>query len=269
MLVPRAQLKVYSPLDAFPPHERDRWRGYVEDGRGLTRRAAAAAEADDTRTRLLRGRPPVVPEDALVRRSGQQVLICPLELELRAAIAFDAFRDSIPDVVADTFVIDDREATRLRHIAAAGRMPHILDEPWAVPLHWFVAFSPDERRFADPPEGSGPRLSYLTTCDRATERLAQAIEVVEVAVEDGEHVLVSLASVAAWLDGFDATSVLQLEYGPVAKQFASAELEADHTCEEVWQAIRALATGDLLAAAAAYGVARARWTRRRAKQHTS
>ena len=269
MLVPRAQLKVFSPLDAFPTSERARWRTYVEEGRGLTRREAATTEATDARARLLTGQPRARTDGALVRRAGQRVMICPLDLELRAAVAFAAFRHTVPQVVADAFVVDEQEATRLRRLASMGRMPHILDEPWAVPLDWFVAFSPDERRFTDPPEGTGPRLSYLTTCEQATDRLTQAIGVVEAAVEDGEDVLVALASVAAWLDSFDGSSLLQLDYGPVAKLFAPAELEADRTCDELWQAIRALATGDLLEAAAAYGVARSRWTQRRAKQHTS
>jgi hypothetical protein len=92
---------------------------------------------------------------------------------------------------------------------------------------------------------------------------------VETTVEDGEDVLAALAGTAAWLDAFDPASLLELDYGQVGGLFAKEELRADRTCDELWQAVDALEVGDLLGAAAAYGVARARWTHRRAKQHAS
>lgn len=267
-MVPCAKLKVFSPLEAFPPQERERWAAYVDAGRGLTRREVADAEHGMS-VRLLTGRSPLGPEAALVRRAGRRILICPLQLDLRAAVAFDTFRRTVPDAVVDAFVPGGGAAGALEELSSSGRAPHILDAPWAVPLDWFVAFSPDERRFTDPPEGAGPRITYLTTCERAAERLQRAIEVVEATIEDGEDVLAALAGTAAWIDAFDPSSLLELDYGPVAAQFTKEELQADRTCEELWEAIEALAEGDLLGAAARYGVARARWTHRRAKQHAS
>ncbi|MEX2503280.1 MAG: hypothetical protein WD378_00420 [Egicoccus sp.] len=274
-MVPVAQLRVFTPLDAFPPRERERWSAYVAEGRGLNRREVAVAEAGATAARLLQGPPPLGRDTllggdaALVRRAGNRVLLCPLQLDLRAAMAMAAFRRTVPDGLIDVFVPDHRTLDRLDEISASGRVPHILDEPWAVPLYWFVAFDASERRYVDPPEGAGPRVSYLTTVDQAADRLERAIEVVEDTVEDGEDVLAALAGVAAWLDAFDPGSLLELDYGGVATLLSREELHADQSCAEVWQAIDALAQGDLLGAAAYYGVARSRWTHRRAKQHAS
>jgi hypothetical protein len=268
-MVPVAQLKVFTPLDAFPPRERERWEAYVAAGRGLSRRQVADAEADATAARLLRGRGPLGPEAALIRRAGRRILVCPLQLELRAAFALSSFRRQVPEAVLDTFLPDPGALGTLEAATAAGTVPHILDEPWAVPLHWFVAFDPSERRYVDPVEGRGPRVVHLTTCDQAAQRLERAIEVVETTVEDGEDLLADLAGTAAWIDAFDPSSVLELDYGRVAALFTREELQADRTCEELWQAIDALEAGDLLGAAAYYGVARARWTHRRAKQHAS
>jgi hypothetical protein len=272
MVVPRAQLKVFAPLDAFPPAERERWAAYVRAGRGLTRAEVAAAESGDTAARLLTGRAPLGPDAALVRRAGQRVLICPLDLDLRAAVALAEFRRRVPPAVVDAFVPDPRARGHLQGLAErsqGARVPHVLDEPWAVPLHWFLAFAPDERRVTDPPEGAGPRLRYLTTVGQALVRLARAITVVEATLEDGEEILVELAAVAAWLDSFVPEAVLELDYGRVAGLFTAPELRADRTCEELWEAVDALEAGDLMGAAAGYGVARARWSGRRAKQRAS
>jgi hypothetical protein len=269
MPVPRAQLKVFSPLDAFPPAERERWRSYIEDGRGLTRREVTAAESGATVTRLVTGRSRLGPDAAIVRRAGRRTLICPLQLELRAAVALATFRRVVPPSAFDAFVPSGASLGRLERLSSSGRTPHVLDEPFAVPLHWFVAFSPRERRFTDPPEGAGARLVYLTSVNQAQERLERALDVVESTVEDGEDVLAALADVAAWLDAFEPSSLLELDYGGVAGTVSREVLREDHTCEELWTAIDALASGDLLGAAAAYGVARSRWTEQRARQHAS
>jgi hypothetical protein len=268
-MVPRAQLRVFSPLDDFPPEERERWSTYVDAGRGLTRREVTATEDRLAAVRLLTGRSPLGPEAALVRRAGRRILVCPLDLDLRAAHALASFRRHVPEEVLPSFVPDARAVERLERLSGEGRAPHILDEAWVVPLHWFVAFGPDERHLTDPPEGAGPRVTHLTTCGQGLARLERAIDAVETTIEDGEDVLAALAGTAAWLDAFDASSLLELDYGGVAAMLEDEQLREDTTCEELWEAIEALVAGDLLAAAAAYGVARARWSRWEAKQHAS
>jgi hypothetical protein len=268
-MVPRAQLRVFAPLDAFEPHERERWSSYVRAGGGLSRREVAETEAETAAARLLTGRSPLGPEAALVRRAGRRVLVCPLDLELRAAYALATFRRQVPASVVGSFVPDESARDRLDELSATARPPHILDEPWAVPLHWFVAFSPRERHVTEPAGAPRPRITHLTTCGQAARRLEDVIEVVEATVEDSEDLLAALAGVCAWLDAFDPVSLLELDYGRVAAMLTPEQLREDTTCAEVWEAVECLREGDLLGAAAAYGVARARWTRWRAKQQAS
>lgn len=268
-MVPTAQLKVFLPLASFPPRERDRWTAYVEAGCGLTREEVADVEWRDTSARLIGGRSRFGPDAALVRRAGRRTLICPLQLELRAAFALELFRRTIPDVVADAFVPDAAVRDELAETAVAGRAPHILDEPWAVPLHWLVAFSPDERRVHDPPEGRGPRVRYLTTVGQAVLRLERAIEIVEATIEDGDEVLLSLAELAAWLDGFDDDAVVELDEAGIAHLRSAEERRGDRTCAEVHEVLDALDAGDLFAAAATFGAIRSRWSAQRARDHAS
>lgn len=268
-MVPTAQLKVFVPLASFPPRERARWAAYVDAGQGLTRGQVAEVEWRDASARLVGGRTPLGPDAALVRRAGSRTLVCPLQLELRAAFALAAFRRTIPDVVVDQFVPDAQARDLLDEAATSGEVPHILDEPWAVPLHWYVAFAPDERRVQDPPEGEGPRVRYLTTVGQAVLRLEHTIEVVEGTVEDADEVLLALAELTAWLDGFVDEAVIELDEGGVGQLRPPEERRGDRTCAELHEAIDALAAGDLLAAAATFGAVRARWSAQRSRDHAS
>lgn len=269
MLVPRANLRAFEPLEAFPPRERERFRAYVSTGSGITRGEAADAE-DTVAVRLLTGVAGYGPSHAaLVRRAGRRLLLCPLQLELRAGTALRALRAQVPAEVADAFVPDPRARDRLAYVIADGAAPHILDACWAVPLHWFVAFAPTERHLTDPPEGRGPHLTYLTHAALAADRLARAIDIVESTLEDGEDVLAALADIAAWVDSFDAGALLELDYGRVGDLFNPLELARDRTCEDLWNALEALGAGDLLGAAAYYGAARSRWGTMASKQHAS
>jgi hypothetical protein len=267
-MVPTAQLRVFAPLEWFPPRERERWAAYVDAGQGLTKSQMVAAE-HAAAARLLVGHAVLGPDAALVRRSGDRFLICPLQLDLRAAHALTVFRRRVPEVIADLFLPHRSSREQLTARAASGRIPHILDEPWAVPLHWFVAFAADERHVTDPLEGSGPRVRFLTTVGQAVLRVERAIDVVEATIEDGDEVLLTLADLAGWLDLFPTDAVLELDYASVAATLTADELRTDRTCEDLTEALDALAEGDMLAAAAAYGSARARWMHRRAREHAS
>ncbi len=269
MTSPRAQLRVFSPLEAFPSPERERWRGYLDADGGMSRRQAAAAEERVSRRVLLTGRLCGDDGGAMVRRAGRRLLLCPLQLQLRSAVALDSLRTAVPAAVADAFLADEGDLDRVAALAGSGRMPHVLDAAWAPPLVWFAAFSPPERRFTDPPEGAGPRLVYLTIVSQAVERLERVHDVVDGALEDADELLSEIGELTVWLDAFDPSSLLELDYGDLAARLTADDLRDDHTCAEVWRAVEALAAGDPLDAAEAYGTARSRWERRQATPFTS
>jgi len=258
MPVPCAQLKVFSPLDAFPVEERERWRAYAESGAGLTRHEAAAVESEAAARRLLGSRPSAVPRLAQVRRVGGRTMLCPLDLDVRAGVALAALREVITPRVVEQLVPDARLRERLDLAGVAP--PHVLDHPFVVPLPWFVAFGPEEQRFTDPPEGRGPRLVHLTTIGQALNRLEHALEVVETRVTDADEVLSELGRLAVWAAGFHEDALLELDHGGAGRLRGAAVLRADTTCADLWRAIEALEEGDAMTAAAAYAAARARWS---------
>jgi hypothetical protein len=269
MIVPRVQLRVYAPLDSFTTGERRRWQAYVDAGRGLTRAELAEAEAGAAVARLITGRRFDRRDAALVRRAGRRTLICPLDLELRAAVALESFAHIVPPRVLDAFVPDPVHRGRLQHLAATSRAPHILDEPFAPPLHWFLAFDPRERRMRRNPLGTAPRVVHLTAVEQALDRLERVIDVVEIRIEDGDELLLQLAELVAWLDAFTPDAILELDYGGAVDAFTVEQLETESCCAALWRAVDALDAGDLATAFDAYDRASSFWASTRDRQHAS
>ncbi len=266
MPVPLAYLRVFEPLAAFPEAERLRWTAYLDREAGLGRRTAIALEQRVAQTRLLTGRAGSR-DAALVRRVNDQSYLCPLDLELRTAVALLTFRQALPLEAIDAFVEPAAAARAVDEIAAAERAPHIRESAWAVPLEWFLLFEPEERRFHDHPAGA--RITYLTRLASASDRMEAVIELVEAVIEDGEELSAVLEGLADWLGHFDPASVIELDYAEVARLVPPGLLEEDRTCSDLWQAVAHLEEDDFLGATAYYAAARARWSEFEARSATS
>jgi len=268
-MVPCAYLRAFEPLDVMPSHDRERWRRYVADGHGISLSAALDEEARIAAVRLITGLAPRSAQSALVRRAGERILICPIELAERHAVALVAFREGVPDQVADAFVPEAQATAALRTVDGLERPPHILESGWGVPLRWFVLFTPDDRHFTDAPEGRGPRVSYLAVAGTAVERLDRALGIVRAHIEDGEEMAESLQELRDWVGSFHPRSIVELDYGSVAGLVDPEELVLDASCAEVWDALESLDRGDAFGAARAYAAVSERWASLRAREHTS
>ncbi len=258
-MVPCAYLRVFEPLDSFPLPEREGWGRYVADGGGLTVSAAIAAESRTAAARLVTRRPPSDDHAALVRRVGRRIHVCPLGLPQRHAVALLAFREALPEPAASAFVSRDEARAALSAVRRRRRPPHIQEASWEVPLRWFVAFAPGERHFVNPPEGGGPRLTYLTSVRAALRRLDRAIGVVEAMADKSEELVESLTDLLDWLANFDEDSLVELDYGGLVACIPLADLATDSSCELLWEAIEYLERGDPDAAMAGYESLSERW----------
>lgn len=265
--VPCAQLRAFLPLEALDEADRIRWS--PPSSQALGRRAAAQREERLGRARLLGGRAALGEPVVLTRRVGDERYVCPLQLDVRLALALRELRGELTDPMVERLVPDEGLRRRLAGIAAAGRRPTVVDAPWSVPLTWFALFDDAERRFRDAPEGDGPSLTYLTTVERAMPRLDRAIEAVDGAVEDAEVLLDELVELADWVDALPSRSLLELDYAGLARTIERDDLVVDRSSRDVWRAVEGLESGDLLAAVAYHGAIESRWGPRRARAHAS
>lgn len=260
-MVPAATLKVFQPIDAFGDDERSYWERY------------AARTAAPPKPRVLLDREQglhgatatVVAEDEhgeLIERRGV-VFVCPHRTKLRLLASVLAFRRSIPAEVLRAFMpegeveraADEIETLRAEHPSWRN---HILESAWEVPLHWFVAFDDAERQMVQTSDASRT-LRYETVMRAARERCARALKIVGETMPN-PAVIASVSGFARWLEDFDATSLLVLDYGGVAALLPAGALDADRSCREIWASIRALSEGDGDRAIAHYMVAAERWS---------
>jgi len=258
MLAPTAQLRVYMPVDAYPPADRARWEAYVAAGQGMTREQAHEARGRAAASLLLTGRIGRFETGALVRRAGRRRFVCPLDLDRQSADSYHRLQDGVPSRVLPALLPDSAERDRLERLGRAAPANQIREAAWSVPLVWYLAFEPSEQRRTDLPEGTGPRVRFLTAIDQATRRLEDVFDLllgdVDLQVEAGPE---DIDDLLTWLSGFDEDSLLELDYGRLA---ADIPAPRDHACEDLWRAVDAFRAGDLFEAAVAYGVARTCWT---------
>lgn len=258
MLAPTAQLRVYVPVDAYPPMERARWEAYVAAGNGITREQAHEARGRAAASLLLTGRIGRSESGALVRRAGRRRFVCPLDLERQSAEVYSRLREDIPSRVLPALLPDDAERERLERLGRGGPATQIRESAWSVPLVWYLAFDPSEQRRTDPPEGAGPRVRFLTAIQQATRRLEDVFDLllgdIDLQVEAGPE---DIDDLLTWLSSFHEDSLVELDYGRLAADIPAAQ---DHACQDLWRAVDAFRAGDLFEAAVAYGVARTCWT---------
>jgi hypothetical protein len=270
---PAAYLRVYQALAAFAPAERAEWAAYVESGDALPSGLLVGREEERALARALGLPLPSEREHALVQRVGQTVYVCPLRTELRALQSLLAFHGSLPGEVADAFVSSGEVARaastleRLQRERPASRN-HIRLAVWYVPLPWFALFDGVERKLAAPEADHLALLTYQTTMVKAQARVSRALRVLQEVMEDGE-VVAAVEELRDWLYGFDSDSLVQLDYGGLARVLPYPELAEDQSAAEVWEALEALEEGDLERSSAHYGALTERWAALRGRESSN
>ena len=258
-MVPCSYLRVFEPLDALPERDQERWGRYVAEGNGLSLGAAIRTESRVAVSRMISGDRPVTTRGALVRRVGRRIHVCPLQLAERHAVALLAFREMVPEPAVDAFLSPEEARDAVLAVERLQRPPHIQESCWEVPLRWFVVFGPDERRFLDPPEGGGPRLTYLTQAVSAMDRLDRVIDVLEATIEGADPLVDPLADLIEWIASFDEESIVELDYGGLTDLIPDGDLATDNSCEDLWQVLTDLERGDVGAATSGYEKVAGRW----------
>jgi hypothetical protein len=243
-MIRTAYLRIYEPASHFSDGESRRW---LSDPNGRE-----GGDALGYRAWLVTGRLPQdeagyeSTENAFVREADGEFFICPWRTRLRMLAGLLAFRDSVPEEVADAFVPESEARRAAKELAALDeRFPeirsHILHANWHVPLRWFSAFDPSERVLVE--DRRGLRIRYETRITAALARLAHVVTVLEETwLDDG--VVAAIKELSGWLEEFSADALLELDYGSVAGMFEPEELVEDQCAADVAACIEALGAGD-------------------------
>jgi hypothetical protein len=268
-----AYLRVYEPLVAFAAEDRATWGAYAEQAAGRTerlRREHRRALAD-----LLSVPPVAVPvdesSDAFVLEDEGQVFVCPVQSRLRAWLAFEEFREGLPDALLHAFVPPAavRRADANRELWA-GKEPagplRIQTATWAVPIHWFVAFSEEDRVLHL--VGPDRSLVHRARMSAARRRVGRALRTLRRSIGDVSYVE-ELEGLGQWLEEFHPRSWLELDYGGLVHLLTDDDLRADESARDVAAALNALAAGDEDLASAAYEALVDRWATVRALEHAN
>jgi hypothetical protein len=261
-----AYLRVYQPVEAFSEDERDQW--LAEHAQDQTSDAVASKRW------LIRAS---LPEESLfggpaggafVRRNEAGVLICPWRTNLRMLAGLLAFRNSMPDEIAEAFVPESQARRAAHELASLGEehpeiRSHILHANWHVPLRWFVAFDDSERILTE--DKDGLRVRYEASLELAAARLQRAVTVLENTwIDDG--VIGAVRELHEWLGDFTNDGIVELDYGSVAGMFSDDELVEDRSASEVGSCLDALEAEDLMKAGRIFSSLTDRWTEARAKE---
>jgi hypothetical protein len=259
-------LRVYEPLRAFagPAGAAVRAglaRGAVRPDR-MGRRERELCLRATVRGRLLPGDLGAVdaPVDVLVLGGeGGEPYVCPLDTRPRAAAAILGFlAEEEPLLRATAFVVPESSARRRaeRAVAELGEAAaHIVTAGWTVPLPWFALVDPEERQVR---LGAQRRVWWRVPIAKALGRAAHAERVVRGAMGDGGAAEV-LAETRSWLERFDKTSIVELDYGGLVDLFDDPTIQADDSASRVQKALRLLRAGDNEGAAENYAALREFW----------
>lgn len=258
-----AYLRVYQPIEAFSPAERKRWEKATHADPSAETRAVHRWLVSSS---LGEGSPPAHAGGAYVRRTGTVTLVCPWRTRLRMLAGLLAFRDSIPDEIADAFVPEEAARLAAHELAALGEdLPdirsHIIHSNWHVPLRWFVAFDDSERVLTE--DGAGLRIRYESLLGAARARVERSVEVLEEVWVD-DQITEMVRDLGEWLADFPGEGILELDYGTVAGSFTDEELEQDRSAGEIWECLGAVESGDLVGAGRIFSRLSERWSGARA-----
>jgi len=254
-----ASLRIYEPLDSFDTLDQQRWAhllitsptGWDEQKRALTRVIKSEA-------------PNAKPDGAHLLELEGKRYIAPWSTTTRCWSALDDFKYSLPQPLIKFFIPQSIEdSIKSSAIEIEDKVSHILTSTWSIPPRWFALFQPDERLRGENEDGAFTILR--TSINKAKTRARFTHEAVLGAFGSGP-VEGEIAELISWLEIFDNSSIVELDYGGLAAyldnlliQNGEPGLSADTSIEDVNTSIAGLASGDGALAGKGYERLVSRW----------
>jgi hypothetical protein len=256
-----ASLRVYEPIESFELQNQLHW-SQLE----LTLETSREEQIKSLR-RSITGKPLNLHQDGahLLVYDGKRY-VAPWSTVSRCWVALEDFKNSLPAPLIKFFIPRTLEDSIRSTIEIVENKPsNILTSTWSIPPRWFALFTPEERL-----RGVN-ELGYFTILRtsilNAKTRCSFAHQAVMGAFGEGS-VEGEVAELNAWLEIFDAKSIVELDYGGLAnylnKQLIDSGevgLDADTSVEDVSASIAGLASGDGAIAGRGYERLVLRWRR--------
>lgn len=248
----RSHLRIYEPAAAIrlsgrPPRVVD-----------------PAAEPVGALLRLV-ATPPVLappPEDtAYLLTAGDQEFLCPVDERHRCWEALRRARGDGGELLALSFgstqVAEAESAYEQWRTGKPFAVPHVLTSAWHVPLRWFVAFDPTEKRVTEGPE---PSVVYRTTMVAARRRLSKAYALLRRRAPD-DRLTEAVRDLGTWINEFHPRGIVELDHGGLVTLLGLPRVRRDDSVAQIAMVVQALDSGRDAEAWAAYRVVLDRWRR--------
>lgn len=256
-----ASLRVYEPIENFPETSRFLWE------KSFKSEDSKEVEQVNSLLRMILAMGPDGQIDGahIIEIDGKK-FAAPWTTSKRFISALIEFKSSLPSSVSKFFLprnLDDSKDSFGNDIL--NRAPQILTATWTIPPRWFALFAPEERLANK--NSPYPIILFRTKLELAIARGLRAHRAVLKAFGPGV-IEEELAELVNWLNIFDPSSFLELDYGGLAVYLRATSsginnggIEKDTSVEDVQTSIAGLESGDASLAGIGYERLMNRWHR--------
>ncbi|MGO3151695.1 MAG: hypothetical protein ACTIJJ_03615 [Galactobacter sp.] len=261
-LPPTAYLRVFSPLRAFddtdqllireqPPRSRQAFESEARTAllSRVTRAVTDPFPHETTESyRVLHARTP----------DGTASFWCPDQLPLRAGSSAGILEENIPTVLTEAILPDAAVEAHAERLQEQGmwlddELVFTQEAVWGIPLAWFSLFDEDEPVEIDDVDELLTSARIHTTLTLALERAHRTATLLAQAADE-LPLVDELVNLMDWLEDFHPDSMVELDYGLLARL-----VWPDESVGDLHAGVEALAEGDVTTAAAAHHRLVRRW----------
>ncbi|WP_341771714.1 hypothetical protein [Actinophytocola oryzae] len=176
-------------------------------------------------------------------------LVCPLDVRARAAAALVGFLTTSHPTLLSGALTARPDTVREKAARVLAELPsgavHIVSTTWTVPLPWFTIVDPAQRHLVLAPQADPTRqVCWRATIADAQARVGKAHGLASKAMGERGPTKV-LEDTGRWLEHFDPSSAVELDYGGLVQLMTDEQIEGDTSAEDVNAIVSALEREDV------------------------